>query len=405
MRKRLLIVGGSYAASELACQARESGYAEEILIVSDEDDLPYHRPPLSKSYLKDASEQLMPLRAEAFYRDKAIEVELSTRVVSVDGRENRATLSNGTVISFDTLALATGASARTLPGLDICPGNVHYVRNVADARKLRSAISQAENVVIIGAGFIGLEVASAIVQQDKHVTVVEAADRVLARAVSPELSKLLSAIHAENGVDVVTSRKVRPVIGPGGLINRIEMEDGSILKADIVVVGVGSQPNLDLAQQLELHVANGIIVDDRSRTSRSNVFAAGDCATFTGPFNQAGIRLESVQNAIDQARIAGNTIAGGDKVYRAVPWFWSDQYESKIQIAGLYGGVTDSESQHGEKSDISVFHFREDACVCVESVNRPRDHMAARRLLAGDKAITRRNLRDVDFNMSALLKA
>ncbi|WP_082980347.1 FAD-dependent oxidoreductase [Mesorhizobium sp. WSM3873] len=405
MRKRLLIVGGSYAASELACQARESGYAEEIMIVSDEGDLPYHRPPLSKSYLKDASEELMPLRAEAFYRDKAIEVELSARVVAIDGHENRATLSNDIVIPFDTLALATGARARTLPGLDTCPGNVHYVRSVADARKLRSAISAAEKVVIIGAGFIGLEVASALVRQNKQVTVVEAADRVLARAVSPKLSRLLSAIHAQNGVNLITSRKVRPVIGPSGLINRIEMDDGSILKAEIVVVGVGSQPNLELAQQLELNVGNGIVVDDRSRTSRSNVFAAGDCATFTGQFNRAGIRLESVQNAIDQARVAGNAIAGGDKVYHAVPWFWSDQYESKIQIAGLSGGATDSESRYGEKSDISVFHFRDDVCVSVESVNRPRDHMAARRLLAGSKDITRRGLQEVDFNISALLKA
>ncbi|TIT69378.1 MAG: hypothetical protein E5W63_05030, partial [Mesorhizobium sp.] len=309
------------------------------------------------------------------------------------------------VIPFDTLALTTGARARTLPGLETCPGNLHYVRSVADARNLRLAIPGAEKVVIIGAGFIGLEVASALVRQNKHVTVVEAADRVLARAVSPELSRLLSAIHAQNGVNLITSRKVRPIIGPSGQINRLEMDDSLILKADIVVVGVGSQPNLELAQQLELHVGNGIIVDNRSRTSKSNVFAAGDCATFAGEFNRAGIRLESVQNAIDQARIAGNAIAGGDKVYHAVPWFWSDQYESKIQIAGLSSETTHSESRRGEKSDVSVFHFRDDVCVSVESVNRPRDHMAARRLLAGGKDITRRRLQEVDFNISALLNA
>ncbi|MBC8641648.1 FAD-dependent oxidoreductase [Caballeronia sp. EK] len=404
MQKRLLIVGGSYAACELAAQARESGYAEDILIVSDEQDLPYHRPPLSKSFLKDVNEELMPLRAEAFYRDKKIDVELGTRVVSIDGNSNRARLSNDVVVTFDTLALATGARARVLPGLEACPSNVHYVRNVADARNLRSTIQTAERVVIIGAGFIGLEVASALARQGKKVTVVEAADRVLARAVSPVLSKLLTEIHLDNGVTLLTSRMVRPIVGPTGLVNRIEVDDGSVLSADLVVVGVGSEANLDLARQLELDVRNGIVVNNRSRTSRDNVYAAGDCATFNGPFNPTGIRLESVQNAMDQARVAGDAIAGGNKVYNAVPWFWSDQYEFKVQIAGLSGAGTDWVSRPGDKSDVSVFHFRDGICVCVESVNRPRDHMAARRLLASNKQITLTSLQAVDFNLPELLK-
>ncbi|WP_342723882.1 FAD-dependent oxidoreductase [Bradyrhizobium sp. B097] len=403
MRQKLLIVGGSYAAAEVASQARESGYGEDIVIVSEEAALPYHRPPLSKAYLKGHSDEAMPLKAAAFYSTNRIEFMLNTKVVCLEPGRNRAELSNGAQIAFDTLVLAVGARPRALACAGADLGNVYYLRSIADARLLKAATAEAEKVVIIGAGFIGLEVASALMELQKQVTVVEAADRVLARVVAPELSCFLSSVHAGRGVRLLTSRTVRSLVGESGLVHQVLLDDGTALHADAVIVGIGSVPNLELAGQLGLFSKNGIVVDSRSRTSRPNVFAAGDCALFRGPFNSGDARLESVQNATDQSRVAGAVIAGVDRAYDALPWFWSDQYDLKLQIAGLPFGATESIVRPGTTSDLSVFHFRDDTCVCVESVNRPREHVSARRLLSREK-ITKRDLQDVDFDISAVLK-
>lgn len=401
MRQKLLIIGGSYAACELASHARESGYGEDIIIVSEEAELPYHRPPLSKNFLKDPSNEAMPLKAATFYSANNIDVELGTRVVSLEPGVNKAVLSNGASIAFDTLALAVGARARRLS----CPGanlrNVYYLRSIADARLLKAAIEDADNVVVIGAGFIGLEVASALMTQEKRVTILEAEDRVLARVVSPEISEFLTLAHANHGIQLLTARAVQSLVGENGVVRKVVLADGTSLDADIVIVGIGSVPNLELTKALGLQTESGIVVDSRSRTSRSNVFAAGDCTQFRGPFNYAGIRLESVQNAVDQSRVAGAVIAGLDRAYGLLPWFWSDQYELKLQIAGLSVGATERVVRHGAKSGISVFHFRNDACVCVESVNQPREHVSARRLLASEK-ITKQHLQDVDFDILTL---
>lgn len=403
MRQKLLIIGGSYAACELASHARESGYGEDIIIVSEEAELPYHRPPLSKNFLKDPSNEAMPLKAATFYSANNIDVELGTRVVSLEPGVNKAVLSNGASIAFDTLALAVGARARRLS----CPGanlrNVYYLRSIADARLLKAAIEDADNVVVIGAGFIGLEVASALMTQEKRVTILEAEDRVLARVVSPEISEFLTLAHANHGIQLLTARAVQSLVGENGVVRKVVLADGTSLDADIVIVGIGSVPNLELTKALGLQTESGIVVDSRSRTSRSNVFAAGDCTQFRGPFNYAGIRLESVQNAVDQSRVAGAVIAGLDRAYGLLPWFWSDQYDLKLQIAGLSVGATERVVRHGAKSGISVFHFRNDACVCVESVNQPREHVSARRLLASEK-ITKQHLQDVDFDILTLLR-
>lgn len=403
MRQRLLIVGGSYAACEIASHARESGYGEDIVIVTEESELPYYRPPLSKAFLKGPSDAATPLKAAAFYSKNSIDLELGTKVIRIEPATNKAVLSNGTHITFNTLALAVGARARklTCSGADL--GNVYYLRSIADARLLRAATADAENVVVIGAGFIGLEVASALIQKQKQVTVIEAENRVLARVAAPQVSQFLSSIHVDHGVKVLTSRAVQSLIGEGGFVRKVLLEDGISVDADIVVVGIGSIPNIELAQQLGLISKNGVVVDSQSRTSRAHVLAAGDCALFRNPFNPNGIRLESVQNATDQARVAGATIAGVDKAYDALPWFWSDQFDSKLQMVGLPFGATESIVRRSATSEISVFHFRNDTCVCVESVNRPREHMSSRRLLAREK-IMKRQLQDVDFDISALLK-
>ncbi|MFE5700312.1 NAD(P)/FAD-dependent oxidoreductase [Rhodococcus koreensis] len=401
--QRLLIVGGSYAASEIASHARENGYSEEIVIVSEESELPYHRPPLSKAYLKGSSEEDIPLKAASLYSANDIDLELGVKVVGLEPGANKAVLSNGTHIAFDVLALAVGARARRLTCAGANLGNVYYLRSISDARLLRDAAADAENVVVIGAGFIGLEIASVLVQQKKQVTVIEAENRPLARVVAPKMSQFFSTAHAERGVKLSTSRTVQSLVGERGVVRQVALDDGTLIDADIVIVGIGSVPNVELSRQLGLVGKNGIVVDSRSRTSQENVFAAGDCASYCGPYNSNGIRLESVQNAIDQSRVAGAVIAGADKVYDSFPWFWSDQYDLKLQIAGLPFGATESVLRSGTKSDISVFHFRGETCICVESVNRPREHIAARRLLPqGD--VTKRHLQEVDFDISALIK-
>lgn len=402
MRRRLLIIGGSYAACEVASHARERGYGEDIVIVSDELQLPYHRPPLSKAYLKDPSNEPMPLKAQAFYSTNRIELELGVKVVDLEPETSTALLSNGARIAFDSLALAVGARARrlTCPGADL--KNVYYLRSIADARLLSAATSAAESIVVVGAGFIGLEVASTLVQQKKQVTVIEAEKRVLARAVSSEVSELLLTAHLERGVKLLTSSAVQSFGGDDGVVRKVLLEDGTSIDADIVIVGIGSVPNLELAKRLGLDTANGIIVDSRSRASRANVFAAGDCTQFRSQFNPTGIRLESVQNAIDQSRVAGAVIAGVDRAYDSIPWFWSDQYDLKLQIVGVPSAATERVLRLGGGGGISVYHFRNEACICVETANRPREHLAARRLLARQK-ITKRLLQDVDFDISALL--
>ncbi|KRR29615.1 NAD(P)/FAD-dependent oxidoreductase [Bradyrhizobium retamae] len=403
MRQKLLIVGGSYAASEIASHARECGYDEDIIIVSEELELPYQRPPLSKAYLKEHTQKVMPLKSAAFYSAKNIELELGTKVLGIERGANTALLSNGTHVTFDTLALAVGARAQRL----LCTGadakNVYYLRSIEDARLLSAASAGAEKVVVIGGGFIGLEVASALAQQLKQVTVVETQNRVLARVVSPEIAEFVSSAHVGHGVKLLTCRAVQSFVGENGVVRKVLLDGGTSLDADIVIFGIGSAPNMELAQQLGLHFENGIIVDSRSRTSRANVFAAGDCTRFFSPFNLNGIPVESVQNATDQARVAGSVIAGKDNVYETLPWFWSDQYDLKLQIAGLAVGATERIARPTVTSGISVFHFRNDACICVESVNGPREHIAARRLLARER-ITKQQLQDVDFDMPALLK-
>ncbi|WP_456675239.1 NAD(P)/FAD-dependent oxidoreductase [Bradyrhizobium sp. RDM12] len=385
MRQKLLIIGGSYAACEIASHARESGYGEDIVIVSEELELPYHRPPLSKAYLKDPSQQVMRLKAEPFYSAHNIELELGTKVVSVKSGTNTALLSNGALIAFDTLALAVGARARRLSCSGANAENVYYLRSIADARSLSAAAADAEKVVVIGAGFIGLEVASVLVEQQKRVTVLETEERVLARVASPDLSEFLSSVHADHGLKLLVSRAVQSFVEENGVVRKVLLDDGSSIDADMVVVGIGSVPNLELGQSLGLHTERGIVVDSKSRTARANVFAAGDCTQFRGPFNPGGVRLESVQNAIDQSRVAGAVIAGVDRVYNSLPWFWSDQYDLKLQIAGLPFGATERVLRPGTGPGLSVFHFRNDVCICLESVNQPREHASARRLLAREK--------------------
>lgn len=401
MARELVIVGGSYAALEIAAAAREHGYSDNIRIVSDEGDLPYHRPPLSKAFLLGtADENGLPLKAEQFYRDAGIEVVLKTRVERIDG--DAVELADGKRLPFDQLALAVGARNRilTIPGNDLA--GVMSLRSIAEARTLKHAAESATDIVVIGGGFIGLEVASALVQRGKRLTVLEAQAHLLNRVVAPVMASFLMAAHQAHGVEIVTQAQVTAIDGENGRARRVVLADGRIFPADLVVVGIGSVPNMEMAQAAGIGCRNGIVVDAHGRTSNPRVFAAGDCAFYDGPYTKGGMRLESVQNAMDQARSAGATIAGKDKTYDAIPWFWSDQFKLKLQIAGIAAGFDSYVERIGSGDELTVYYFKDDACVAVDSINRPRDHMTARRLLPGG-TITRAKLAEVEFDIAKLM--
>lgn len=382
MTKGVVIVGAGHGGAQAAASLRQEGYDGPVTLVSDETDVPYHRPPLSKAFLKTADIEPQILRSESFYRDHTIELRLGVRVAAIDPVGRSIAFDRGGELSFDHLILATGARPRRLdvPGAGL--EGVFYLRSARDARALRDAVAGAGTVVVVGGGFIGLEAAASLAALGKTVTVVEAAARLLGRAVAPAVSAHATALQAELGNRVVTSTGVERVLGDGK-VSAIVTSAGETLAADLVIVGIGAEPNTELAARAGLACDNGIVVDASLQTSRPTVHAIGDCAAFD--HWQAGrrLRLESVQNATDQARHIAGSILGRQADYREVPWFWSDQGPTKLQMAGLSIGA-DRQVLSGAPEDkaFSVYHFQGSRLLAVDSVNRPGEHMLGRKLLA-----------------------
>lgn len=380
----LVVVGGSYAGANIAAAAREAGYGGTIRLISSESHPPYHRPPLSKGYLLGkAEESSLVLRGEAFFRQQDIELVLEVTAARLD-REGRCIVtSRGDAFFYDRLALATGARARrlTVPGADL--SGVFYLRSLDDARALRGRLEGAGRAVVIGGGFIGLEVASSLALLGMQVTVLESRGRLLARALSEPMADFLSAAHRRHGVAIEHDVGIAALEGDCGWVTAVRTGDGRYFPADIVIVGIGSVPNSELAEQAGLGCDDGILVDRACRTSDPAIFAAGDCTRHPSRFHARPLRLESVQNAADQGRVVGFNLAGRAADYDAVPWFWSDQYEYKLQIAGLVQDA-DRVVRRGVSGEdrFSLFHYRDKTLVAVESVDRPAEHMIARKLLA-----------------------
>lgn len=401
MTDGLVILGGSYAACEIAQAARANGYDGAIRILTEENEYPYHRPPLSKAFLLDGGgEGGLPLKGEKYYADQRIDIVFGKTGTTIDAREGVVKLQDSSQVKFDKLALAVGARARRLqiPGADLA--GIVYLRSLADARALKLALGDAERLVVLGGGFIGLEVASAAAQLGKSVTVLEAQPDLLMRVVARPVARFLREQHERNGVAIRTSAKVVELRGENGRVRKVVLEDGAALDADFVVVGIGSVPNSELASAAGLQCLDGIVVDRFGRTSDPRIWAAGDCTFYAGPYTREGMRLESVQNAMDQGRAAGASIAGVKKEYDAIPWFWSDQYKFKLQITGISKGYT-SFVERSTSSDMSVFYFKDEDCVAVDSINRPRDHMASRRVIP--LRVTRSQLENADFDLSVLM--
>lgn len=391
MSTDLLVVGGGQAAVQLVCSLRELGWKHAVTIVGEESVLPYQRPPLSKAFMSGkVGVEGLELRSPEFFEREGIEVRSGVRVVnltapSLDGSERGiALLSDGGRVEFAQLALTVGASPRSLdvPGSGLA--GINCLRTLADAEELKRAMERATSVVVVGGGFIGLEAAAVARSRGLDVTVLEAADRLLGRVVAPVVSDFYRDVHEKRGVSVRLGTTIVGYEGVEGRVTGVALGDSTVLPADLVIVGVGVEPRIELAEQLGLACSGGILVDEYARTSHPAVFAAGDCTVTPHPSaSGARIRLESVQHAVDQAKCAAAAIAGCPEPYAVVPWFWSDQYNLKLQIAGLSTGFDQAVIRGNlEDEKFSVLYYREGRLLSVHAVNSPRDFMTVRKALA-----------------------
>lgn len=382
MQETIVIVGAGQAGAQVAQSLRQSGYEGPIRLIGDEPYAPYQRPPLSKKFLLgEIGPDALWLRPPAFYSTQNIDLIPDTEVVDIDRGAKRIALKNGDSIGYDKLVLATGTRARSipLPGADL--DGVFSLRTIADVDLIRARLEGRQNLVIIGAGYIGLEVAAVARTLGKHVTVVEAQDRPMKRVVSPIVSEFYEKLHRGKGVDLKLETGVEALVGEG-TVTGVKLAGGETLPADLVLVAVGAEPNDGLAETAGLETDNGIIVDGGGQTSDDAVFAAGDCTRFYSNRYGRSVRMESVQNAIDQAKVVAQTLTGEDVDYDPMPWFWSDQYDVKLQIAGLSDGYDDTKVV-GSPADhkFYVAYLKDGQLIAVDSINSPRSHMMARRTI------------------------
>lgn len=406
----LLIVGAGHAGSELAVAARQAGWAGPITLLGEETRLPYHRPPLSKAFLcgKSDAESLM-LRPQASYDQAQVTLRLGARMTHIDRAAHRITLADGTQLPYAKLALCTGGRPRPLvcEGIDAAspPANLLYLRTQADAEAIRARLQPGARLVVVGGGYVGLEVAASALALGASVTLLEAQPRVLARVAGPDLSAFYEGIHRAAGVDLRTGVAVSRVDTAGGLITAVHCVDGASFPADVVVAGLGMLVNLEAARDAGLAEEAGIPVDENACTADPDILAAGDCTLHPSALYGRQLRLESVPNALEQARAAAGWLGGKPKPYRSVPWFWSDQYDLKLQMVGLSQGY-DRCVLRGDtsKKSFCAFYLQGDRVLAVDAVNRPAEFMLAKRLMANPLHV-RVDLSDETVPLKDLLAA
>ena len=378
----IVIVGAGHAGTQLAASLREEGFLGPVTLISREADAPYHKPPLSKSFMKDSGAPLQPLKGERFFHDHGIELRLGAEVTAINRAARQVILSDGTRLSYGRLVLATGASARRLAIPGAGQGGVFHLRTAGDARAMRSALPGHGRVLVIGGGFIGLEAAAMLRARGHEVEVVELAPRLLGRAVSATTAMAVADDLARQGIVVRCRAGLDRLLG-NGAVSGVRLEDGTELPADMVVVGIGAAPEDGLARQCGLACEGGIVTDALLATADPFVFAIGDCAAFPQAQLNARTRVESVQNATDQARALARTLTGRPAAYDAVPWFWSDIGALKLQIAGLAPGSDEDIPVLSATGALrAVWRLAGGRLVAVETLNDPGIHMLARRLLA-----------------------
>jgi 3-phenylpropionate/trans-cinnamate dioxygenase ferredoxin reductase subunit len=381
-REIFVVVGAGQAGLQVCAALRGGGFGGRLILIGDENSLPYQRPPLSKEFLLGALEpERLLYRKKEYFEKLDIELMLDDAVENIDAAHCTVSLRSGDVLDYSKLALTTGARVRTLEcdGADL--PDVFYIRSIVDSLKLRQRLLTAGSVVVVGGGFVGLEAGAIARKMGKSVIILEAQERLMKRAISGELSKFYLALHTRMGSNVRLECDVsRFEKRQHGL--SVVLKTGESINADIVLVGIGVIPNSEIAKSAGLQCDNGIRVDERCFTNDANIVSAGDCTMHQNQFLKKIIRLESVQNAVDQAKVAASSMLGGDLVYNQVPWFWSDQYDVKLQIAGVTTGYDSYVRLCGQNEDsFSFLYFKADAFLGADSINHPVMHMAVRKIL------------------------
>ena len=403
----VVIVGAAQAGLQVAVSLRELGHTGGVTLVGAEEHPPYSRPPLSKAYLSGAATlESLALRNEAFYADHEIELVCGDRVTDVELDAGVVKLASGRELAFDQLALTTGARVAKLPVPGAELDGVHYLRDLADADRLAQRLPDAQDVVVVGGGFIGLEAAAVCRGKGKTVTVVEMGSRLVMRVVAPVVSEFYRAAHERRGTHVLLGQTVTAIEGEEGQVTGVRLDDGSLLPADLVLVGVGVHARGELAEHMGLEIQNGAVVVDRyARTSDPRVVAAGDVTLLPHPLaDDVMVRLESVQNAVDQAKVAAATLMGQERAYDSVPWFWTDQDTLKLQIAGLSTGYDDVVLRGDpDEEKFSVLYYRHGRLIAIDSVNRTAEYLAVRQGLAKGLTVPPERAADVDVPLRSLL--
>ncbi len=406
MTETAVIIGGGQAGAQVAVSLRQEGFTGRVVLIGDEPVLPYQRPPLSKTFLagEQAKERLF-IKPAAFYEKINVEHILGEVVSEINSKHQEISLSSGQRLPYDHLILATGGRVRRLD----CPGEshpqVHYLRTLADVEAMQDKFTTGARLVVIGGGYVGLETAAVAVENGLKVTVLVARPTPLGRVTSPDVGNFFKGVHREAGVTLCCSTGVESIedTAGDGQVAAVVTDSGYRVLADIVVVGIGLLPNVELAGSAGVVCDDGIVVDEYGRTSVNNIYAAGDCANHPNPIYQRRLRLESVQNALDQGKAVAATICGKDKPYAQVPWFWSDQYDLKLQTAGINCGY-DQTVVRGEMASRSfaVFYLRQGRLLAVDAINRPAEFVVARNILSKGLAVSAERLRDENIPAKAL---
>ena len=404
---RIVVIGGGQAGAQALQSLRQGGYAGALTLVGDEPALPYQRPPLSKAYMKgEMTEERLYFRPAPWYQDQNIEVILSTPAKSIDRTSRTVELAHGGHLDYDALIIATGSRPRVLPTKGATLHGVHDLRDLSDVERIRPNMIAGRKMVIVGAGYIGLEAAAVARQMGLDVTVLEMAPRVLARVTSPVMSEFFETEHRAQGVQILTGARLDHLDGDGDKVTAAILADGTRIDADIVLVGIGILPNEELAKDAGIACNNGILVDRDARTSDPRVFAAGDCASRPLVHYGRSGRLESVHNAIEQGKLAAAAILGKPRPAEDCPWFWSDQYDLKLQIAGLSQDY-DEIVVRGDPKDrkFAAFYLRNGTLIAVDAINSPPEFLASKKLIMSGAKLAPDMLGDTSISMKDIAAA
>ena len=400
---KVLIIGGGHAGANTAFALRKDGFDGEITIISDEGYLPYHRPPLSKDFLKqNIAIEKLGFKSADFYEEQKILINLDTHIDSIDLESNLA-VTKDTSFNFDYLVFATGASPRLLPMENADSKNLFYLRQIDDVLSMHQQISADKEMILIGGGYIGLEVASAMIELGLKVTILEAEERILQRVTSPEVSKFYNDFHSKKGVRIICNAKVTNLNAEKQMIKSVSLDSGESLAADIVLVGIGAIPNTQLADSIGLECSNGIKTDQYCRTSIPNILALGDCASSLNTLFNYELRLESVPNALAQSKVVSSSIVGNELFNNEMPWFWSDQYDLKLQMAGLSSGYDECHIIGDiDAAEFIACYGKDGYLIAVDSVNKSKQFMLFKRALTNGFRLEMNLLKDQNFQPESI---